>query len=189
MKIIEGDNYDRFILTVDCGDKPFSIFRVSDILYYNATLEKQIQEFFENTPTDYGDKFNSGERILKISVNSEEERYELSYLFIKEGFKIRHQEYSYLDKYQRVYRVENDFKADGNSDPDNICSEINIRPHYDRFSLYLRRKDTKKFLDFLKVLSSEYGYKTVYQDSAISREYLKCCTESDPNYKMKYIFK
>ena len=77
MKIIEGN---RFILEVD-SNKPFSIFGVSDILYYNSSLDEQIIELFENTPTDFGDKINSGERIIKIDINSEEERYELSYLF------------------------------------------------------------------------------------------------------------
>ena len=54
MKIIEGN---RFILEVD-SNKPFSIFGVSDILYYNSSLEEQIIELFENTPTDFGDKIN-----------------------------------------------------------------------------------------------------------------------------------
>lgn len=51
MKVIEEN---RFI----DSNKPFSIFGVSDILYYNSSLDEQTIELFENTPTDFGDKIN-----------------------------------------------------------------------------------------------------------------------------------
>lgn len=46
-----------FILEID-SNKPFSIFDVSDILYYNSSLDEQTIELFENTPTDFRDKIN-----------------------------------------------------------------------------------------------------------------------------------
>lgn len=180
MKIIEGD---RFILEVD-SNKSFSIFGVSDILYYNSSLDEQIIELFENTPTDFGDKINSGERIIKIEINSEEERHELSYLFINEGFKIRNQEYLRHENYKtkRVYLDENYFTEE--IDPFSNTNYLN--PSYNSFSIYLKRRDVKKFLDFLKVLSLKYEYKTLYRDKNISRHYLRCCNEKNNNYKMKY---
>ena len=48
MKTVEGN---RFIITVD-KNKPFSIFRINDTLYFNATLREQEIEFFENTFTE-----------------------------------------------------------------------------------------------------------------------------------------
>lgn len=180
MKIIEGN---RFILEVD-SNKPFSIFGVSDILYYNSSLDEQIIELFENTPTDFGDKINSVERIIKIDINSEEERYELSYLFIHEGFKIRNQEYLRHKNYKikRVYLDENYFTEE--IDPFSNTNYLN--PSYNSFSVYLKKNDIKKFLDFLEILSLKHGYKTLYRDKNISRHYLRCCNEKSNNYKMKY---
>ena len=179
MRTIEGE---RFIIDVECKDKEkFSVFEVSDILYYNATLRDQTLELFEHTPYEDGDKFNSGERKLEIGVNSEEERYELSYLFVKAGFKIRQSEELYLDLgcywYRRSY-----FTKDYNFDTDfgaHICPAMN------HFTLYLRKKDVSKFLLFLKILSRDYGYKTAYEDIYQSRNACMCCTESDYNYKKR----
>lgn len=145
MRIIIGDNYERFVLTIDCGDKPFSVFFVSENLYYNMSLDKQKLEFFENTFTDYGEKFNSGERILEIEINSEEERYELSYLFIRQGFKIRQPkeidwfpgEYSI----KRVYTTEKDL----NLVPDGFGR---LYPYCNKFYLYLRKKRHKEIYGF-----------------------------------------
>lgn len=56
MKIIKGE---RFILEVESNeDEKFSVFGVSDILYYNASVQRQIQEFFEDTSYKDGDKPN-----------------------------------------------------------------------------------------------------------------------------------
>lgn len=183
MKIIEGN---RFILEVD-SNKPFSIFGVSDILYYNSSLDEQIIELFENTPTDFGDKINSGERIIMIRTNSEEERYELSYLFIHEGFKIRSpQKIIWCEEYEykRKYFTEESLNKYEELYPESFISFFNL--YLNEFKVYLKKRDTKKFLNFLKTLSSEHGYKTLYRDKNISRHYLRCCDEKSNNYKMKY---
>lgn len=145
MKTIKGF---RFILEVDSKEnEKFSVFRVSDILYYNSSIRDQELEFFEHTPTDQGNKFNSGERKLEIRVNSEEERYELSYLFIREGFKIRQQEITWVSgehREKRVYITENDLNK--NSDPGFF--KEGLGPHYNRFTVYLRKKRSSQIYKF-----------------------------------------
>jgi hypothetical protein len=179
MRTIEGE---RFILDIECKDNErFSVFGVSDILYYNATLREQTLELFEHTPTSQGNKFNSGERKLDIEINSEEERYELSYLFIKAGFKIRQPEELYLNLgcywYRRLYFTQDyNFKTGFGA---------RVYSHMNHFTLYLRKKDVSKFLLFLKILSRDYGYKTTYEDIYQSRNACMCCTESDYNYKKR----
>ena len=37
------------------------------------------------------------------------------------------------------------------------------------FDLYINRKDTKKVLGCIEILSREYGYKTVYSDFTVRR--------------------
>lgn len=186
MKIIEGN---RFILEVDSKEnEKFSIFRVSDILYYNSSLRDQVLEFFEHTP--YRDKFNSGERKLEISINSEEERYELSYLFIKEGFKIRNQKTEWTPwcyQVKRKYISSSYFDSEKKSRPTTIGSILN--PYNNVIVLYLRKKEVPKFIDFLEVLSKQYKYKTVYQDIGQSRNATFCCNENNYNYKKKYKLK
>ena len=185
MKIIKGF---RFILEINSKEnEKFSVFRVSDILYYNSSLRDQELELFEHTPYEDGDKFNSGERKIEIRINSEEERYQLSYLFIKEGFKIRNQEIDWDTGHltKRVYVTENNF--DKNSDP--CFYKRCLGPHYNRFFLYLRKKDVLKFMTFLGVLSKLYGYKTIYQDIRQSRNAYSCCDENSYNYNIKYKLK
>lgn len=186
MKTIKGF---RFILEIDSKEnEKFSVFRVSDMLYYNASIRDQELEFFEHTPTDQGNKFNSGERKLEIRVNSEEERYELSYLFIREGFKIRKEELTWLPESYRTKRkyITEDY-FDGKTDPDTIGSVLNS--YFNKFTLYLRKKEVFKFINFLKVLSKQYGYKTLYQDINQSRNAYRCCNENDYNYNIKYKIK
>lgn len=180
MKTIKGE---RFILEVESnGDEKFSVFGVSDILYYNASIQRQAQEFFEDTPYEDGNKFNSGERKLKIEVNSEEEKCELSYLFIREGFKIRPQsEEIYWDAecyhYKRRYFTKKyKFRASLSG---------YLFPYTNEFILYLRKKEVPKFMKFLEILSKQYKYKTVYQDVNQSRNAYRCCNKNDYNYKKK----
>ena len=179
MKTIEGE---RFILDIECKDNErFSVFGVSDILYYNATLREQTLELFEHTPYEDEDKFNSGERKVEIGVNSEEERYELSYLFVKAGFKIRQPKELYLDlgyyQYKRLYFTEDyNFKTG---------FAAHVYPHMNHFTLYLRKKDVSKFLEFLKALSRYYGYKTTYEDIHQSRNAYRCSIKTNYNYKKR----
>ena len=181
MKIIKGF---RFILEIDNKEnKKFSVFGVSDIMYYNAPISKQVEEFFEDTPYEDGDKFNSGERKLKIKVNSEEEKNQLSYLFIREGFKIRSKVSEYYEEYQyrRRYFTEN-YKFSPSLFGD-------LFPYGNYFTLYLRKKDVLKFMTFLKVLSKKYKYKTIYQDIRQSRNAYRCCDENCPAYIKKFKLK
>lgn len=176
MKTVEGN---RFIITVD-KNKPFSIFRINDTLYFNATLREQEIEFFENTFTDYGDRPSPGERKLSIGVNSEEERLHLASLFIGQGFKVRMEEVFWNPgcyTTQRKYMTENDITTE--TSPDHY--ESFFMPGSNQFNVYLRRKDLGKFMDFLRVLSEKYDYLTIYNDKNVTRNYL-----STLNTKMIY---
>lgn len=181
MKTIKGE---RFILEVESNkDEKFSVFGVSDILYYNASIKRQTQEFFEDTPYEDGSKFNSGERKLKIEVNSEEERCELSYLFIREGFKIRQQPEE-INWYYKEYQYKRRYFTKKYKFISNCSGEL--FPYGNYFTLYLRKKEVPKFINFLEVLSKQYGYKTVYRDIDQSRNAYRCSNKNDYNYKIKF---
>ena len=167
---------------IKAGEK-FSVFGIGDILYFNAGLrEHELEWFVHGEEGEYGlYYFNSGQRKLEITANSEEERYHLSYLFSHWGFKVRQQDQFFPYPYRQRRRY---FTIDDVKDISPTSGQTVLNPMYNYFELFLDRKDTGKFLKCVERLSKEYNYKTVYEDITITRRFL-----SSTKYFMKCVLK
>ena len=162
MKIVE-----KYLVT---GNKPFSVFTIypENLLLAGGGREEQERRFFyygfnywdsETSTYGYLDIFNSGERMLDIMVNSKEEFQDLFSKFKERGFKVRKNETTLNDcVVERLW----------------FQDDIPYEPSYGAglITLYLRKRELPRFLDFLKELSKKHGYKTFYYLPSSSIGYL-----------------
>ena len=165
-------NKYRLILREEDQEKRFSIFRLDESLYYETSPEKQEREWFVNSSNGRVslEIYNSGSRRIRVGVNSEEEKHHLASLFIHWGFKIKLKDSceSPTHRLRRRYFTTKDIR---NLNPYPITTVL--YPRSNGFYIYLPKKKTKEFLDRIKELSKDYGYKTIYEDIPVTRRYLR----------------
>ena len=149
MKLVKLDNGAKHFIT---GNKKFSLFLIDGV---NLTMDPKRCEDWMFSEREH--VLNFGERILKILTRSEEEYQDLFTLFQRQGFKVRHDNHpspwSTIPK-NREYLGE-----------ENYCDVMRGSSAFfvgGRFLLYLTRKQVDKFQDFLRTLSKDHNYKTVY---------------------------
>lgn len=173
MKKFEGDRYVLEVLAED--SEKFSIFRITNGLYYNSSLREQDIEWFSNSGEE---KYNQGMTKVWIEVNSEEEKYHLASLFFGQGFKVKFENQVWNTS---NYRLKRRWFTPEELDINPYCLNSPLHPWANRLYVYLSRKSLKSFLDFVKVLSKDHKYYTIYNDYTCIRNFLRT-----RHNKMKY---
>ena len=129
-------NIIKFLLT---GNKPFCLFRILNTFLY-------AEEYRTVLP---------GNIVLR--VNSSSEHKELTQLFKDHGFEVE-------GGGKKIYKTTP--KKKKLIDPNSLkltFDDFREEPNDDLRITIWNLEDDEKFLEFLKVLSREYGYKTFYQ--------------------------
>lgn len=171
--------YDEIVLLT--GNEPFSVFACTqeDLFRYDVSEKRQESLLFSKEEKYFGESDrtplrNQGERILEFFTNSKEEKYELLYLFRKEGFKV------WTDEDERTRKfVGQEIRQYFNPNNLKIREEESITTALTCcgggiFGIRLFRKDTKKLLNFFKILSVKFRYKMVYwEDRRYSKKLYK----------------
>lgn len=140
------------------GHKKFSFLDI-----YELSLIQQERLLFgkEIKGGEWGDEVhNSGERKLTLYVASEEELDELCRFFKGLGFRVLGTSVCAFPRKKRVWLDPKKITLDGGGCTDgrswfSLDGQLTIR---------LYRKELKKFLEALKILSKEYQYRSDYDD-------------------------
>lgn len=141
----------------------FSLFNIEEYEYlrYGVSEEKQERILFYQDEKDLtwsseSGLINSGLRTLRININSTEELKDLERLFLEEGFKVRVLSDSGHVK-ERVWFSDLTYDLNGKS----VISDVLLLDSC-CLMLWLRRKELRKLLGFLRKLSREYGYRVPF---------------------------